>query len=360
MKARPQDPDAHRAWVHDWLRASAAKAATSIASLSRDEFMAMRPAERGDYPQARDFLRLGGWGEARRGASESGEGPAEPSPIASPATIAPALQKAASLIRPPRFPTRCEKMLVIPDAHAHPQYDNERFTWLGRLIADERPDCILQLGDFADLPSLSHYDRGKRGFEGRRYTKDVAACRDALAKIDAPLKSSAATYVPTRVLLLGNHEDRVTRATYDQSELDGTISTDDLGFSEHGWRVVPYQETAVIAGFSCSHHFASGVAGRPIGGMNAAGTMARLLFTSAIVGHSHVMDTAERTRPDGSKVCTIVAGCYVHPEHSEGWSKASERLWWKGVLLLEGAENGYWDAMRWVTQARMQRLYGGA
>ena len=42
------------------------------------------------------------------------------------------------------------KHLIIPDAHAHPEYDNERFDALGSLILKERPDVIICIGDFAE------------------------------------------------------------------------------------------------------------------------------------------------------------------------------------------------------------------
>lgn len=254
-----------------------------------------------------------------------------------------------------RGPDRARRLLIIPDAHASPAYGSDRFAWLGRMIAAERPDVIVCLGDFADMPSLSAYDKGKRGFEGRRYVNDVAATREALSVMHAEFDCR-----PEMILTLGNHEFRVDRATSDASELDGTLSIDDLGFREHGWQLVPYQSTALVAGFACSHHFASGVAGRPIGGVNAAASMTRLLFTSAIVGHSHVADYARRTRPDGSHVLGIVAGCYVAPDHSEGWSAASEHLWWRGCLVLEDAHNGDAGEIRWVSQERMRALYGGA
>ena len=39
------------------------------------------------------------------------------------------------------------KILVIPDGHAHPDYDNDRFDYLGRFILDQRPDTIVCIGD---------------------------------------------------------------------------------------------------------------------------------------------------------------------------------------------------------------------
>jgi predicted phosphodiesterase len=252
-----------------------------------------------------------------------------------------------------RGPDRARRLLVIPDAHAHGQYSNERFTWLGRLIAHERPDVVVCLGDFADMPALSNYDRGKRGFEGRRYKRDVEATRDALQRLHAPV-----THAPELLMCLGNHEARIDRAANDAPELEGTISTQDLGYAEYGWRVAQYQTTVSVAGFAFSHHFASGVAGRPIGGMNQAAQMTRLLFTSAVVGHSHIADSARRTRPDGSRVLCISAGCYTPADMIEGWNLATHQLWWRGVLIMEDARDGDCGELRWVSQDRMRELYG--
>lgn len=240
-------------------------------------------------------------------------------------------------------PDKIGKLLVIPDAHAHPAYANDRFDWLGRFIAAEKPDVVLCLGDFADMPALSSYDKGKRGFEGRRYVKDVEATRDALARLHVGWDCE-------RWMTIGNHEARIDRATSDASEMEGVIGIDDLGYREHGWSCVPFQSAVTLGGFSASHHFASGVGGRPIGGMTQAASMARLLYTSAIVGHSHTLDFARRTRPDGSRVMCIVPGCYAAPEQAtESWCSATGHLWWHGVAVMEGVHGGDCEALRLVT-----------
>jgi len=71
------------------------------------------------------------------------------------------------------------KLLIIPDPHANPDYNNERFRAAGRLLMEEQPECVVCLGDLADLPSLSSYDKGTKGFEGRRYKNYVAATINA-------------------------------------------------------------------------------------------------------------------------------------------------------------------------------------
>ena len=70
-------------------------------------------------------------------------------------------------------------ILVIPDAHAQPAVDNERFSLLGRMICDVRPDVVVSIGDLFDLPSLSSYDVGRKSFEGRTYADDIDAGLEA-------------------------------------------------------------------------------------------------------------------------------------------------------------------------------------
>ncbi len=53
-----------------------------------------------------------------------------------------------------------KNMLIIPDPHASPDYDNERFSALGEFILSTKPQYIVCLGDMADMSSLSSYDKG--------------------------------------------------------------------------------------------------------------------------------------------------------------------------------------------------------
>ena len=48
------------------------------------------------------------------------------------------------------------KLLIIPDPHANPDYDNDRFKALGKFIMHEKPEVIVCLGDMADLPLCHH------------------------------------------------------------------------------------------------------------------------------------------------------------------------------------------------------------
>ena len=91
-----------------------------------------------------------------------------------------------SQIENDRSPNQYIRHLVIPDVQSKPGVTNEHLAWIGQYIADKRPDVIVQIGDFADLPSLSSYDVGKKSFEGRRYKSDLEASHVAMEKLCEP------------------------------------------------------------------------------------------------------------------------------------------------------------------------------
>ena len=255
------------------------------------------------------------------------------------------------------------KILVIPDAHAHPDYDNERFYSLGQLIVDEQPDTIVCIGDFADMPSLSSYDRGTRGFEGRRYHRDVAATQEAMALLLSPLYAlndkqrlnKKAQYKPRMVMCLGNHEARIDKATQLNPELHGTISTEDLGYEYAGWEVYPFMEKVFIEGIAFSHYFASGVMNRPIGGEHIGNSLLAKNYMSSVQGHSHLLNHAIRTRADGKKMHGLAVGCFVHPNYIEGWCAGARHLWWEGVLMLENVSDGDFEVREITTRTIMEK-----
>ena len=125
-----------------------------------------------------------------------------------------------------------KRHLVIPDVQVKDGIDSSFLTCVGNYAADKRPDVIVQIGDFADMSSLSSYDKGKKSFEGRRYKKDIEASIIAMDNLIVPIekeqrrlsKNKKRGWNPQLVLTLGNHENRINRAVEDSPELDGVIS----------------------------------------------------------------------------------------------------------------------------------------
>lgn len=257
-------------------------------------------------------------------------------------------------------------LLIIPDAHTNPDYDNERFTHLGNFIVEHKPEYIVCLGDFADMPSLSSYDKGTKGFEGKRYKKDIQSCIEAQEKLMEPLRAYNAQkrknkdkqYKPKMHMCLGNHEDRISRATNSAPELDGAIGISDLQYEKNGWKVTPFKSVLTVAGISFSHYFTSGISGRPISSVHLGFTLVSKLHCSAVQGHTHLYNHSEQTRPDGQKIFGLSAGCYSHPKYSENWCRDTEHQWWRGVIMLNQLDGeGYYDEIVAVTQRKLSREY---
>src|SRR3972149_6749407 len=124
----------------------------------------------------------------------------------------------------------------------------ERRAPAGKYIAAKRPDVVVCIGDFADLPSLSTWDKpGSLNTEGRRYKADLDAVYRAMDTLMTPIVK-ARGYQPLLIETDGNHEDRITRAVSADPRLAGTISTADLRYEEYGWCGYPFPSPALTGG----------------------------------------------------------------------------------------------------------------
>ena len=241
------------------------------------------------------------------------------------------------------------KICVIPDVQVKPDQDYEFLTNIGHYLIDKKPDVIVQIGDFADLPSLSSWDKGKKSFEGRRYTNDVDAVHQAMQALLNPIQSFNAAaarnhkerYRPRLVLTLGNHCNRIDRAVNDDPKLEGLISVKDLKYEEFGWEVYPFLDVVVIGGVAFSHYFVTGVAGRPAG---TASAQLNKKHQSCIAGHQQGFQMATAHRADGKQLTSIIAGsCYMHEEEYLG---PQGNKHWRGLLMLHSVEDGEFDLVQ--------------
>ena len=79
------------------------------------------------------------------------------------------------------------KHLIIPDCQVTPDTPTDHLKWIGQYTIEKLPDVIVNLGDFADMESLSFYDQGKLQAEGRRIQKDFKASKKAMGVLLKPL-----------------------------------------------------------------------------------------------------------------------------------------------------------------------------
>ena len=253
------------------------------------------------------------------------------------------------------------KILVIPDTQVKPNHDTTFLRHIGQYIVEKQPDTVVCLGDFADMPSLSTYDVGKKSFEGRRYKDDIAAAVEGMGALLGPLEEynrsarqqHKARYRPRLVLTLGNHENRINRAVESDAKLEGVLSTDDLKYEEFGWEVYPFLDVVVIDGVAFSHYFTSGTMGRP---STTAAAQLNKKHMSCIAGHQQGLQIATGHRADGKRLTSIIAGsCY---EHDEDYMGPQGNKHWRGILVLHEVNDGEFDHMP-VSLTYLQKKYHG-
>lgn len=237
--------------------------------------------------------------------------------------------------------------LVIPDTQLRPDDNFDFIEKLGHYLVEKQPDVVVCLGDWADMPSLSSYDVGKKAFEGRRYRNDVDAAKEGMNRLFAPIdaynarqrRNGKKQYLPEYHLTLGNHENRINRAVNDDPKLEGVLSIADLDY-EKRWKVYPFLDVLLLDGVAYSHYFVTGIAGRP-----ASSARAQLLKThqSAIAGHQQGLQIATGHKADGSLITNIIAGSFY--EHDEDYMSSQGNKHWRGFLVLHEVQNGEFDLM---------------
>lgn len=255
------------------------------------------------------------------------------------------------------------KHIFIPDAQVTPDTPTEHLDWIGRYIVEQKPDVIVNIGDFADMESLSSYDAGKRDFEGRRYINDVDATRRAMDVLMSPINSYNARkkesrhkqYKPELHFTLGNHEDRITRAINNDAKLDGTMGLMDLGYEEWGWEVHDFLKPVTVDGVAYAHFFANPLSGRPWGGQSIDTRLKNIGFSFSM-GHQQVKMVGERFLNNGQRIRGLVCGsCYLHDEHYMG---PQGNAYWRGILVKHEVNNGQYDLME-VSLDYLCRRYVG-
>ena len=203
------------------------------------------------------------------------------------------------------------------------------------------------------MHSLSSYDKGTKGFEGRRYNRDVAATNRAMETLLQPIqrynssrrKAKKRVYNPRMVMLLGNHENRINRAVERDAILEDTISTDDLGYKEAGWEVIPFLRTITIDGVTYSHYFPRSNNGRVMQntrGAPSAIAQGQREMRSCTSGHLQGLDFNIRQLGD-RRIYNIIAGsCYLH---DEDYLSPQGTEYWRGIIQKFDVHNGMYDPL---------------
>jgi len=240
--------------------------------------------------------------------------------------------------------------LLIPDMQVKPGVPIDHMDWIGKYIVHKKPDVIVNIGDFADMPSLSSYDKGKKSAEGRRIREDLNAAYTAMGALMKPLKDYNETrrrfkekqYKPELIFTLGNHEDRINRAAENDAALDGFLNLQELHYEKFGWKVYPFKAIAHADGVAYSHYFYNPMTGRPYGGQNIKTRLNNIGFSFSM-GHQQGYDSGQKYLNNGKTIRGLVAGsCYLHDEDYIGPQANGH---WRGIIYKHEVFDGTYDLM---------------
>jgi hypothetical protein len=245
--------------------------------------------------------------------------------------------------------------LIIPDTQVKPGVPLHHMRWIGQAIQDYQPDRLIHLGDHWDFASVSRHSLpGSTDKEGQRIKADIDAGNKALLM----LHDAMGGYEPkTKVILRGNHEQRLATYVGNNPALEGVVGFHLLNDRALGWDVVDYfhgsPKARNIDGIMYAHYFANPNSGQPIGG-----TIQNRLSK---IGHSFVQGHQQGLLQGNVQYATgdikhgIVAGsAYLHDEEYKGMANQH----WRGIVVLNEVEDGQFSEMP-LTLDYLSRKYEG-
>jgi hypothetical protein len=234
---------------------------------------------------------------------------------------------------------------VLPDVQVRPGDVTDHLDWIAKDIIRRKPDVLVCIGDFWDLPSLSSYSApGGLEKENARIAKDIDAGTAALQRLTVPIWKEVARlkankkkqWTPRLVFTEGNHCHRIARVALNDARFEGVVGTHLLPIESCGFERVPFEQPICIDSVWYCHYWKTAHSPRPIGG-TIDNRLNKLGF-SFFAGHEQGKKYGSRSLPNGRTIHGIVAGsCYLGREEYRGPQGANE---WRGTVVLHDVRNG--------------------
>jgi hypothetical protein len=240
-----------------------------------------------------------------------------------------------------------------PDSH---------FTALGKYAVAKRPDVIVHLGDFRDMPSLSSYESlVRKAREGRCKAADIESGNAALEKFENEL-AKAQGYSPRKIMLEGNHDSwgehgRIGRYLADHPDDRRLLEKVPLLERDTGWEVIPFLEPIEVQGVLMCHLFPYSTRGTVTSGSlkmgaGSASAQVKAVMKSATAGHKQGLDVAILNTPHSTHRGLIAGSFY---QHSDSYMPGAR--FWRGVLLKTECRDGNYGLIE-VSLEFLLKRYG--
>lgn len=225
-----------------------------------------------------------------------------------------------------------ENVLVIPDLH-FPDTDARLWKLTLDLIRSEKPDRIIQIGDFMDYPQPSRWTKGtKAEFEGSVF-------KDSEKAVETLIKSLRDVFDGQIQVHEGNHDLRPR--TYLTKYAPALADTDSfnfeklLRFDEYDIELLP-DFYKLAPGWITTHGHVGGIRLNQNAGMTALNG-AKRLGVSIVMGHTHRAGISSYTMGFGGSGNTLTG---VEVGHLMDTKKVS---------YLNGATGNWQQSLTWLT-----------
>jgi hypothetical protein len=239
---------------------------------------------------------------------------------------------------------------VVPDCQIRPGDATDHLDWIAQDIVRRKPDVIVCIGDFFDLPSMSSYSPpGGLEKENARITRDIEAGYAALQQLTVPIHKEVKRladnhrkrWTPRLVFTLGNHEARIDRLPKGDARFEGVVGSHLLPIEECGFERHGFLQPVEIDGIFYTHFWQSAMSPRPIGG--SIDNRLNKLCVSFVCGHEQGLRYGSRPLATGKTLHGIVAGsCYLGTEEYRGPQARNE---WRGTVVLHDVRDGDFEPM---------------
>jgi hypothetical protein len=240
--------------------------------------------------------------------------------------------------------------LIIPDTQIKPNTPTNHILAAANFAVKKKPDVIVILGDWWDMPSLSSYEKkGSKFFEGKRILEDIKVGNEAMTLFMSALnleeynakrkKNKHKQWNPRIVLLMGNHEHRIQRFLAENPQQEGLISYDLLNTT--GLEVYNYQVPIRIDGIAYCHNFVnpdSLIKSVVTGTIENKLSKLKMTFTA---GHQQRLQFGISYDGLGNPVKGLVAGRFY--QHDEAYMGPQGQADWSGIIMKYEVNNGDYD-----------------
>jgi hypothetical protein len=154
-------------------------------------------------------------------------------------------------------------------------------------------------------------------------------------------KSKKRPYKPRKIFLIGNHEQRIERATQKDPLLEGTIGYMDFRLEDFGWEPHDFLKVVNIEEIYFSHYFHPPHNQNPYGGK--ASTKLSNIGFSFVMGHQQGLDVAIKHLSNGKTLRGLVAGSFY--QHDEDYRSPQGNHHWRGALMLHEVADGNYNLL---------------